>query len=236
MKTWLKVFLFWFNTMGGKMMLFSLAFKVLSRTPWYEWVMRNIVAKVNLQILGYTKYPVEEYFKVRESILTWNETHKHSVCVFTSGADLSLATIVVRRGLGMYWGHAGFIYIDKDDPTKDRIVHMQSKGITDEHPLRLLKRIDSLRVNAIPLTERNFGRVTFRIDRAVEKKMKYDFTAELGNGVWYCSEAIYGALKDNYDGKEFKPRDRMGRKSFEPDDVAKQGYVIYEHRSEAQNG
>lgn len=222
-------------------------FKVVSRTKAWLWFSKNLMAHFTFRFWGYPTFPIEEAYNIPR-IIEQSEKEGPGYYCFVCADRKSLATILIEKVTGSYFGHAGIVVPGKT-LEETRIYHMKGIGHCDWNILTLLKEVDDFAILKFPVSkeiqEKILKRVAFSRDNS--ELFLYDFSQEWPNDpyTWeeieqtvndkqpvyvYCSEFCFIAGDRLVTNPDFKPHTEFGRLIFEPDDLYKAGKVIFERR------
>jgi len=209
------------------MKIFNWIFKWFSRTKFWLWFSNTILSGTSYRIKGHPEFPMEKYEEEILPALEASDLEGRYMYAFTCADTKSLTKLLITLVSGSFFSHAGLIY-----PDHRHLVHMLGKGITQNHILNELKEIDNFAIMRFPLTDAEYVEYQRRVEKYIRLKVPYDFQQELDDGVtkMYCSELVWKVGRGLVDNENFKPREELGRLIFEPDDVYKNGEIIFEHR------
>lgn len=201
----------------------------LITTKAWLWFASKYVSHFNFRAMGYTKFPMDEFFKIT-TLICAASCKKNTIFTFVSSDYDSLASKLIRftAGGGLF-SHAGII-LPSTNLEDFKILHMKGQGPTIWHILQLLKEIDYLVINEIELTPENYDIAMQRIDyiKVNKYRISYDYQQDLGTiDSLYCSEANYLILKGLVSDPDLIPRNILGKLVFDPDSMLKIGKVIY---------
>lgn len=231
-------------------MLNRIASWFLATKLWRRVASREI-AYFTFRTFGYPKFPMEKYFEI-EALLqrTWREVPNVSkkMYAFVCADYDSLSWKLNNKVTGARWGHAGYVYIGAD--LRPRILHMKGNGLNDWCLLDLLREVDAFALIEVDMPVNDYNVAEKRVDKLkLCHSVAYDYSLELdeslikwldpssmvstpntvawrGNKVLniYCSEFVYYIFYPLFRARNFR-----GRQVFEPDDLYRQGKVIFEH-------
>lgn len=193
------------------------------------------IVKMKPRIFCYPKFPLEEYFTIREII----RKNPQSVYCFVGVDNASLSTKIQRAVFGVYWAHSGFVFLGEDGELY--IDHVRWYGILKWNLLKYLRECDEFALLRIPLREGEAeifhkrletikrSQVEYRLRDNIHKEPQYTNPAYL-NGqnpiVLYCSEYQYYACLN----LTANPIWRTGKERFNPDHVYQGCDVVWEFR------
>jgi hypothetical protein len=200
------------------------------KTLFWRWFSRRILPFLSLRLWGMPEFPMENYFKIRNYLLS----NPQKVYAFVGRNKWVFNNMLNRAATGAKWGHAGILYID--DSGEIRMRHMINTGYSDWSLLAYLRECDEFEPLILPLAENNIDKALKRIDRIATKpkKFRYDFNFLLAEELLkviddasqplpdvelYCSEVVWVVGCGLVEGDAFTPHWELGRKLFEPDDV-----------------
>jgi len=168
------------------------------------------------------------YYLIRE----YMRAHPDQIFVFTGVDRTSLSYKTNHLITRCKWSHAGFLYLDY--MSEVRMHHVIATGYENWSLLSYLREIDDFQLMTLPVPPLYMDRAKNRIKNiaAVGSSIEYDFSFEIDeevaamadagplprNILFYCSELVYivgFGLVPN-----FKTHSELGRKAFEPDNVA----------------
>jgi hypothetical protein len=196
------------------------------RTAFWKWIAQHVIAHMTFRVMSYPSFPMEDFFEVLNKM----SANKNTIYCFASSDHASLASLLIRRVTrsGVF-SHAGVVIPAGARGCK--VLHMMGEGPQHEHLLDLLREIDYFALVAVELSKAEHDAVMRKINYIIANKEKfyYDYTQELNNGdnKLYCSEMIYAVLDGYVHDPDFKARNILGRKVFDPDQVVKIGKVVY---------
>jgi hypothetical protein len=196
----------------------------LSRTKSYQWIAKNILAKVTFRI--WPRKPFDENTLTSLLNVLAMDAKENEILCFVSQDRWALGSILIRLVSKSKWSHAGFL-IDS------RRVDMNTNGLDYRLPSSLFN-YDLLSVVKIPIKDKQACRKRLQDYFARRASISYDWKKELENENTepeaediYCSELVWLVLKGQAD---LKCSTVLGRKVFSPDDVAKSGKVIWSYK------
>lgn len=210
--------------------MLNLFLTLLTSTRIYQWFLRKVLPYLSFRIWGYPTYPMENYFRIRDTI----KKDQNKLYAFVGLNKWAFSHILNKALTNSRWNHAGYLYLASDGEIRMR--HMISSGEEDWSLLDYLREIDEFQPLVIPVSDENRHKVLHRIERlwANKSNVEYDFNFELSEQFvrdlddptkpippvkLYCSEYILAISYGLVDSEKFKPLVKLDRKVFEPDDV-----------------
>jgi hypothetical protein len=213
-----------------------------SRTKFWIWFVKNIMAQFTFRFDDYTSFPLHEYWNIVSAIASsegqaggpWR-----SLYAFTSTDYESFGSKLIRGLLNGRVSHAGIILPGASAPLF-KIFHMTSKGCLYEPLIDLLKEVDLFTVSRFNIPEDKAVLLEKRMQFLIANKdmLAYDFQGELESTIkWadidsrlmrgeiprlkekvnlYCSETIRLLLEGIVDLPFCV---EQGRPAFSPDDT-----------------
>lgn len=191
-------------------------------TRTWAWFCARILSPFNLRLFGYPSFPIERYFEMINVSREWLANNS-GIILFVSRDRHALTTILLRQFGDATWPHIGVLCVD--DYRSSRVVHMQAKGLINQHPLCLLRDIDDLLLVAIPLGKDAACLAQERIAQAIQNGLPYDFSFSLGGNRVYCSEFVFDVVLAKL--TSVKPVIDAGRKVYQPAQALDVGTVIF---------
>jgi hypothetical protein len=213
--------------------------KRFARSRFWKWFASKYVAHLTFRTMGYTKFPMTDYFKMVDL------AKPGRVYGFASIDTDSLAAKVIKRIVPgkTLTTHGGVIRFDGDRASI--IAHMKGKGLVVVHPLDVLRENDYFAVIEVPVVKGGEEEVNRRLDWCIANKarIKYDFPQELNKRhigslmkkerklsadlLVYCSEFFRELFLGLATDSDFKPIKVLDREAFDPDTIIKSGKVVY---------
>jgi hypothetical protein len=202
--------------------------KILASKIW------KYVVSLTPRLKGYPKFPLENYFKLREIV----RSDPKSIYCFVGVDNASISVKLQRKMVGVYWSHSGFVYLDADNELS--IKHVRWFGLLNWKLLKYLKECDEFALIKLPLNYFEMGTVNKKLEKINRSKVRYSIRDNIHRedqytrkDSWetqdrfklYCSEYQYfvcqGMMSDAW---------AYGKSRFTPDDVYKGGVVVWEFR------
>lgn len=202
-------------------------------TRAWRWIAGNIIAHFTFRVMGYTEFPMQDYFKMIDVIgVSQAARNGRAIYAFSCSDHQSLASILIRliagrKGKGKY-SHSGVILFGNDRTTQ--AMHMMGQGLVIEPLLNVLKRVDYFTLVEIALPQDGYERAQKRIAYIQNNQLgiRYDYAQTLNNGPRiYCSELVYIILREAIDSINILSKPIWGRRVFDPDAVVRLGGIIY---------
>jgi len=226
-------------------------------TKLWRKLATHIVAHFTFRTFGYPKFPMDGYYQVMKILKDAASSQYHYAFAFVCTDRDALAWKIQNFVTKAQWGHAGLVVFDLGkiyDVGGIRAIHMKGNGLNDWSLLDLLRECDDFALIRIPLFN---GDCELEVDRRLYEvrnadTCEYDFSMELDQVVldWlnprlpnelpvgkkkfkmYCSEFVYALFRGVMPlGRGLTARQFRDRAVFEPDDLYKQGEVVFQHVS-----
>lgn len=208
--------------------------------PWI-WFLRRIVGVFKVRLIGYPKYPMENYYKIRRIIRDSPDKKKLYGFVFRDSQSLSY--MFNHFFTGAEWSHAGVVTLLDDGEVG--VVHMLGTGMNFDYLIELLKECDEFKLLELPFDEKEQTTAKYRLEKliSISTQIDYDYGFTISSDArdfvedkieltdpkqrikLYCSELVWVLGVD--DGNKFAVRKIQGRDVFEPDDVLAISKVIF---------
>jgi hypothetical protein len=205
---------------------------------WLEWFLATkfwkSIVRMTPRLYGYPKFPLEQYFTLRDIV----RKDPAAIYCFVGVDNSSVSTLIQRRILNFYWAHSGFVYLDEDNELS--IHHLRWYGLLRWKLLKYLRECDEFALIRLPLTEDEKEIANARIAKIAKSKLIYklrdnihledqhtdkDFWLKTDHFTLYCSEYQYvvckGLMNSVWDS---------GKVRFAPDDIYRGGEVVWEFR------
>lgn len=207
-------------------------------SPFLEYLLSTkfwkSVVRMNIRLWGYPNLPLESYFELRRIV----KENPNEIYCFVGVDNASVAVWFQRRALRYYWGHTGFVEIDKDGELS--INHIRYYGLLRWKLLKYLRECDEFALLRLPLNEEEKILVKDRLEKVNKSRVRYKLRDKLDTlpqykdpiywfhserFEFYCSEYPYficqGLMNSVWD--RFKDR-------FTPDDIYNGCEVVWEFR------
>ena len=188
------------------------------------------VIRLTPRLKGYPKFPIDNYFKIRDII----RKNPDEIYCFVGCDNHSVATILQRLFYKFWWGHSGFVELGEDGEIY--ISHVRKRLIYTTL-LSYLKEVDNFALLKLPLEEEEKTLVKKKIKKLKESRCLYKVRDNLyrleqykDDNFWetndvfyfYCSEYQYfvclNMMTDSW---------KNGRKRFTTDDLYNNAIVVF---------
>ena len=201
--------------------LFAIAYWIV-QTKAYEWLVKKVIANLNVRIYGYPKLPASSYFDINEKM----SQGKHKLYVWASSDTKSIASFAIRVLTRSKYSHAGIAVVNPGTGIAEAI-HMKASGMAYEPLVDLLAQVDTFTMCELDLEKEEQPMVWERLVGLLAKKdeIRYDFEQKLGGQALYCSELIWYLLQDTKHKTGLSTH--LGREAFPPNLVVKLGRIIW---------
>jgi hypothetical protein len=223
---------------GGKYMINKI-YDWLQHTAFWNFLLSRIFPFFHFRLWGYPKFPINEYFKIREMIR--NDT---SACFYAFvGTDRTFLSWKLRKLIekSTKWSHAGILLLnDQNELDNLDVTHI---GKNCETALVYMREVDDFAIIKFPITDlpkfknrvKNYKEADVKVTYDNQLDLSKELTAKIDNdepftASIYCSEEVY-ILGNGLTVNELKTRMQYGKEYFEPDDVFKAGEVVYSYFS-----
>lgn len=203
--------------------------KILASKMW------KYIVSLNPRLKGYPRFPLEEYFTIRDII----RNDPTSIYCFVGVDNASIAVRLQRKAVGVYWSHSGFVYLDADNELSAK--HVRWLGLLNWKLLRYLKECDEFALIKLPLNYFEMNIVNKKLEKLNKAKIKYVIRDNIDReeqytrrDSWetqnrfkmYCSEYQYFVCQGLMSSDVWA----YGKSKFTPDDVYKGGIIVWEFR------
>ena len=184
-------------------------------------------ANTSIRPFGYTTFPIDDYFKIIDTI------EPNNYYAFMSNDTRTFSSFIIEGLIGTtgakaLFTHAGMIFFDGDRNTK--IMHIDQDGFEYQSLLTLLKKVDYFGVVKILIKKDSEKTINERIENIKQRapEIEYDWQEILDNSPnkLYCSEMVYTIFKD-MTLNPLKPILLAGDQVFDPDSILTMGELIY---------
>lgn len=200
----------------------------LDETRLWKWFARTVLGKLTLRLAGYPEFNFDARWGELVAVLNETEQDPNGVYAFVSSDRYALSSVLIRLVSKSEWSHAGWIVGWK-------AIHMKAGGLHDEHVANVLKECDDFAIVRFETAYKRVINSRLNSYRQNPEVVSYDYEQELSSDASpleandiFCSELVWVVGRPEL---PLLPSRVAGRLCFSPDDVAKQGTVVFIHKS-----
>lgn len=201
-------------------------------TRAWHWFAKNVLAHLTFRVWGYPSFDFERWPELRD-VLDKAELDEDAVYAFVLADKRTLASILIRAVSKSRWSHAGWL-MGRGDGNR-WVVHMKGPGLLVQQVYSVLRECDDFAVVRFPTNSKILVRARLREYIRRKDTVRYDFEQELADDASpleaedvYCSELVWLCATPEI---PLSPSVVLGRRCFSPDDVARNGEIVWQHVS-----
>ena len=206
-------------------------FKTFNPYWFLNTILWKSVIRLTPRLIGYPKFRLENYFKIREIL----RNDPEGIYCFVGCDNKSVALKLQRIFHKIWWGHSGFVELGADNEVY--ISHVR-KRLRYDSLLYYLKEVDNFALLKLPLKEEEKEIVKAKIKKLHNSKCYYQVRANLSildqyasDSYWkeneifyfYCSEYQYFVCMNL-----MNPNWKRGKTRFTADELYKNSKVVFE--------